>query len=1215
MSQPLNQQSGNSWRYLYERLGEKRFQQLCSALLADQYPGITVFPVGQADGGRDAVHGSGPDRIVYQVKWTSKRQQNPHPWLKNAVEGEKENIERLVREGAVEYILITCVAGTSAHGRGSMDRLDKELAEYSKQYGIRFSCWWQADLDARVDSAPPDLKWAYSEMLAGHDAIHALIHGGAQGEHEQGLHDLLTRVLATQWVEDSKVKFKQTELDTLDLVDLFVDVEAQRTSEPRATQILHSRHLAADAGKLGGAAQYLVGSDRPLTLVRGEPGQGKSTLGQYICQAHRAEYLKGSDYLGGRPPSLKVKNARLPIRADLHEYAQWLSGGDPYDDKEKSRKTKLRRGNRSVEMFLARLMSARSGGLDVTVETVTDVLRRFPMLIVLDGLDEVAQREVRSLIVTEIDEFAARLGTSMVPPRLVVTTRPNASNLPEPSNDRFEVITLTALSPELRILYLRKWATAQSVRGTNRRVLERTFRERSMEPHIAQLANNPMQLTILLYLMHKRGDSIPTGRTELYSSYMETFLDREASKSADVHEHRQDLEEVTSYLGWRFQTMAETQGAQHALPVKTIKSAILNYLFDVDKDVALVEDLFRAATDRVWALSSKVQGTFAFDVQSVSEYFAAKYLYEFAGAARRDFDPANVLRQLVRRSFWREVSRFYAGFARVNDLAAHLDALAEEWEKGLHPTQTRMTAWALIGDGVFSARPRSQRQAAELFTDDYSVRLLSHFAANDVTFNYLPQDRGGSALADHLRRTIEEDPNSPIALERASLAAKHMQDRDAYDSWWQHHLFASRGTSQEESWLKIGTPFTAGNRISPETTQRLLAGARESPQLLIDSGVNPEAGTDGERVLVGYVLDGLCSDAIPGASGYASDLIRILAPQYFLRRAAGREEAYVFTTEHPDRQLADHQRQTAFKRLQTRDSRFSRVQRAMRAGKGQSGTTSVWSDTASEVAGIFGPCWLASEIALIGAAAPEETWRSAATLAPGGQAFGPNMDYGLLQHEVRINRSKTKWWIEQHDENVDDLSRATWVLAALTVAAPNVFEALLGRVVEVVASLPGYSAESLLLSSSRIGSACIARRLPADLLQKTSGMSARATALLLHHCNKPQQDVQILALTDSQLSGVAELGIAGWPAHQAITERLKTKPTPDLWQGLRACGPNAIVDVSGDLSSIEDAEILSIVRASKSYPRDWVVAAGLEQSRRSEEPALGDLGESERWFG
>jgi hypothetical protein len=61
---------GTSEWYLYERLTEKRFQQLCSALLVREFPGVTCFPVGQKDGGRDAVRKApGQKMIIYQVKW------------------------------------------------------------------------------------------------------------------------------------------------------------------------------------------------------------------------------------------------------------------------------------------------------------------------------------------------------------------------------------------------------------------------------------------------------------------------------------------------------------------------------------------------------------------------------------------------------------------------------------------------------------------------------------------------------------------------------------------------------------------------------------------------------------------------------------------------------------------------------------------------------------------------------------------------------------------------------------------------------------------------------------------------------------------------------------------------------------------------------------------------------------------------------------------
>ncbi|MEV4185473.1 hypothetical protein AB0J28_29030 [Streptosporangium canum] len=161
-------------------------------------------------------------------------------------------------------------------------------------------------------------------------------------------------------------------------------------------------------------------------------------------------------------------------------------------------------------------------------------------------VDEVARASVRSQTVTEIDAFAARPATSRTSPQLIVTTRPNASGLPEPFTELFDVLALVKPSPELRAAYLRKWADDRSIHGAERRALQRTFDHRSAEPHIAQLAENPMHLTIPLYLMYKRGESVPSRRTDLYRSYMETFLDRETEKSPMVRTHRGDLEQEST---------------------------------------------------------------------------------------------------------------------------------------------------------------------------------------------------------------------------------------------------------------------------------------------------------------------------------------------------------------------------------------------------------------------------------------------------------------------------------------------------------------------------------------------------------------------------------------------------------------------------------------------------------------------------------------------
>lgn len=159
-----------------------------------------------ADEGIDAIRDAG---IIYQVKWSSKLQQNPDRWLSAAIEGERDKITRLVQQKRISrYVLVTSVAGTTtAKSTGSIQKLQPVLDAYTEEFGIPVECWWQSDIDAEVDAAPDSIKWSYSEMLAGTEAMRYLIFG-SQGEGQAArMRDTVIQVMATQWREDSKIKF------------------------------------------------------------------------------------------------------------------------------------------------------------------------------------------------------------------------------------------------------------------------------------------------------------------------------------------------------------------------------------------------------------------------------------------------------------------------------------------------------------------------------------------------------------------------------------------------------------------------------------------------------------------------------------------------------------------------------------------------------------------------------------------------------------------------------------------------------------------------------------------------------------------------------------------------------------------------------------------------------------------------------------------------
>jgi hypothetical protein len=1208
-----SEQADLSGRYLYERLGEKRFQQLCAALLKITHPDVTCYPVGQRDGGRDVV-GRHDGGVIYQVKWAKGQPRSPVTWLDNAILREAKNIRALAEAGAHEYVLMTSVAGTATPRGGTMDQLDERLAEHAANFGVPMRCEWREDIDRRVEPAPTELKWTYQEMLAGVEAVRYLIEADNLAAHEQELRTLLLKVMETQWHDDAKVKFKQVELDSRNLMDLFVDVEAVCVTVSRRADHAQRAGSIQAVGRmtrlLGGAAEYLLSVKHPLTVVHGAPGQGKSTLGQFLCQVHRAEFVPDDAYRSGGTPLTKAANPCLPIRVDLRDYASWLSGGAPFTDIDTAPTVKRReRRQGSVEQFLVELLRAKSGGLHATVTTVQDVLHRFPMLIVLDGLDEVAHPRLRSRVVKEINEFSARLGASLSAPQLIVTTRPNASGMPEPSADTFETITLSPLSPKLRTMYLRKWADAHGIRGKDRRDLERTFHQRSAEPHIQALADNPMQLTILLYLIKKRGSSIPSARTELYTSYMETLLDREAAKAPAVDEFRKDLEEMTAYLGWHLQSQAETSGGEDRLTFKALRKAILSYLVGVEKDITMVDALFTGVTDRVWALSSRVQGTYEFDVQPLREYFAARFLNQFAGADLPNFDKSTVLRHLVRRAYWLNTARFFAGFANPNELAGLVEGLADECEELARPSQTRLAAWTLLTDGVFTARTRTKRSAAALFGDHLSIRLLAHTLTSAPETPVPIGDRGGQEVVDLLRTQLIHDPESPLTPERVAIILR-LQNRESFDAWWQPQLRDAAGGPHQIAWLRIGAPVHAASRLGPADLDKLDLTDDISLPCALSAGVVPTPQSQLERRMVQAVLAGQCSDLAGASPGIAADLLKILAPQHLLRKGSSESQAYRIPVGHLDTPLVDPQRNATMRRLIARDERFKHIQHALRFNRGQAGTTSPWANTARALAAIYGPCWLAAEIAVIGAALPLDKFTTGGDLTKGADPFGPAADYGRLLQQVRFNRNQANWWTDQFTQHEDPLSRATWALALVTAASQQALVANLGNLDIATAQLPQPMLNALLASSSRIGASGLTRALSGDAVTAAATSTAATALLVAHYAASPDL---LSPYSKQQLGDYGRYGIVAWPALLALTARMSAKPSPALLTYLQRFGAGAsqppfdLAPESGEYNS-------TIITHPADYPLEWILAAERQISSRTSDSPLAIIADKAEWF-
>ncbi len=415
--------------YPLENLSPEKFQLFCQALLARGFPNLQCMPVGQPDGGRDAIRyapSSGKlGFAVYQVKFARAphSEKDLHKWIHGIVEEEGPKVKRLVAVGAKHYVLLTNVPGTAHLEAGSIDSVNELLTQ---QLGISSVCWWRNDICRRLDDAW-NLKWAYPELMTGPDLIRVVIESGLSEEKERRA-SAIRAFLMDQFSSERDVKFKQVELQNR-LLDLFIDVPisprgafsssyAFTLHEPG---FIYPGYVDADLEEYSlayyhesetlGAATFLLheGTRRPRkrVVLEGAPGQGKSTIIQYVCQVHRMKLLRQDDDLALIQEEHRNSPVRLPIKVDLRDFALWLERKNPFSPH--AEEIPVAEWARTLEAFLAALISRFSGGTRFDVSDLPAVFRLSAVLLVLDGPDEVADIRRRGDVVEEIEKGVARL--------------------------------------------------------------------------------------------------------------------------------------------------------------------------------------------------------------------------------------------------------------------------------------------------------------------------------------------------------------------------------------------------------------------------------------------------------------------------------------------------------------------------------------------------------------------------------------------------------------------------------------------------------------------------------------------------------------------------------------------------------------------------------------------------------------------------------------
>ena len=1057
--------------YDYEQFTPDRFQEFCQSLIVREYSGAQCYPVGQKDGGRDAFLPSGPEgTVVFQIKFRRDRLRGEDIFatMKLAIDGEIPKVERLAARGATKYIIATNLVGTSALDVGSMDKVQEYL---DLNLPLPGQVWWRRDLDARLNNAY-DLKWVYSEIITGPDMLRMLIEEGL-GENSRRRMLAISGYLRSQYDSDEFVKFKQADLQASDLLSLFVDVPvtAPKIKETSLEQnlirevredivrseggVTHGVRRASRSFEVGGATLLLhpaAQANLQRIVIEGAPGQGKSTLAQYICQVQRMRILGKNEKLAKVPPEHRLVPSKVPFKVDLRDLSGWLRGENPFTGSDTPQDTIL-----SLETFLAAQVTHLSGGQIFSVSDLALFFSRIPAIIFLDGLDEVATMSDRKVVVDAVSVAANRLNTTSPGTQIIVTSRPAAvANAATFNPSSWSYFSLEAITEKLIYEYTDRWSAARNISTSDIEEIKRILRTKLDSAHIKDLARNAMQLTILLNLVHIRGQALPDHRTELYDKYMDVFFNREADKDKTVMEHRQLLIDIHGYLAWRIHSAAESRRANGRISEEVLKDLIRDYLASRGHSPDVLDDLLSGVLQRIVALVSRVEGTFEFEVQPLREYFAARHLYDTApyspsGRPKQGTKP-EIFAALALNPYWLNVTRFYAGCYSVGELAG----LADQMEELLSSSDFSLTsaprslATCLLADRVFHQAPKVTKRVARACLDPLTFRFtlsrLFSGMGNSVEMG-LPADCGMDQAATMLVERCLNLPSRAARQESAQVSTMHHPDALRSELWLAKQPSLAGPTADTEHWLEAGVRLRVVRSLGRDVA-RQVAALSETCWLLLVRGGHPsvvEAAND-QRKAVDLAASGtLALDQAAGAIGHLGGA---LIPRRFilLLQPEGFFEEHQSHSSKPELVVSEWTTLagTIDEFLFTNRPRLSE-------------TIDAWVEVIALYEAVLGQTWMSWSLAHICV----RSLRGALGLRGIGDIdSGDSLAFAL---QAKARKTDWKWWHAQAGQAAgDSVLRRAWLLHVLSYATPSCLRRNLDLVNEFIETLSSDEYGSLL---------------------------------------------------------------------------------------------------------------------------------------------------------
>lgn len=770
--------------YDLTRLGTREFEHLTQALAVHILgAGVSVFGDGR-DGGREASfdgHMSYPHPDpagpwdgygILQAKF-HQRPRDPASnaaWLSEQINGEGQRWRKIkysLPRGArfPKYMVFaTNVVLSAVPVSGGVDKVAVTLDALAGELGLAGWALWHHDQICRFLDVAPDIRRTYAALTTPGDVLSKLadVLDGAHASIGSPIARHATKALiARQYVRLDQAGDDTNSRLPLSLVGIDLPASSQKSDVSAVAEYVISR---------GNQVLRPSRGPSPHIVLVGGPGQGKTTIGQLLCQVFRVAFLEGRPASALGPQAAEIHEAlraamsrlelpevtarRWPIEINLSAYGDAVAVDE----------------HLSLLSYIAAEVTKR--GEAVTVEGMRAWLRDWAWLVLLDGLDEVAAASTRLLVTERLNEFLVDIADLDADVLVVATTRPQGYSA-QFSPRAYEHLQLRPLNTNEAIAYAQRLAEARhgDDPDTVSEVVDR-LRVAVREPVTARLMQSPLQVTIMSLLMERRSKA-PRDRYALFSAYYDTIYAREIAKHGEtselLDEQRTHVDALHEAVALRLHVQAEHAAeAESLLPANDLLDMARQRLQDEGHPpnvaIDLAGRLVEASTSRLVLLVPLQQGSVGFEVRSLQEFMAAR-------AITNGESPVILsrLEPLIISPHWRNIWLLAAGrlFSEREHVRSDLMTLIER-----HDQEGVINPVIMPGAGL----------AVDLLGDDVAIRA-PHFQAllADRALRLLRLGPGlhVQRLAQELLAVAQCNANAYALIERALSAASENIGREA----------------------------------------------------------------------------------------------------------------------------------------------------------------------------------------------------------------------------------------------------------------------------------------------------------------------------------------------------------------------------------------------------------------------------------------------------